>query len=151
MSIATYNNKTFLPKSDEIVRKWYVADAKDQILGRFSSRLASILTGKIKPIYIHSVDCGDFVIVINAEQIKLTGNKLDQKVSFHHTAHPGGARIIPYKKLMQEKPERALHLAVKRMLPKNKLASRQILRLKIYRGSSHPHQSQNPEKLNGTP
>lgn len=139
-------NKTFLPKPGLIGRRWFLIDAKDQVLGRLSTRIAKILMGKNKPFYTHSVDCGDFVIAVNADKIRLTGNKLDQKVYFHHTAHPGGARIIGYKKLMEEKPERALYLAVRRMLPKNRLASRQILRLKIYRGSSHPHMTQKPVK-----
>src|SRR3989344_5040193 len=102
MATATIENKTFLPKPGTIQRQWYLIDAKDQVLGRLSSRIANILTGKIKPIYTHSVDCGDFVIAVNASKIQLTGNKLVQKIAFHHTAHPGGGRYIPYKKIMEE-------------------------------------------------
>ena len=141
------NTKTTWPKAEEVTRRWYLLDAKDQVLGRLSSRIASILTGKIKPTYAPSVDQGDFVIAVNVDKIRVTGNKREQKVAFHHTAWPGGARFEPYKKMLQERPERALQLAVKRMLPKNKLASRQILRLKMYRGDSHPHLAQNPLKL----
>lgn len=141
------NFRTHWPKKEEIKRKWYLADAKDQTLGRLSSQIATILMGKQKPLFTPSVDCGDCVVAINADQVRLTGKKLDQKVAFHHTGYPGGARITPYRRLFQEKPERVLYLAVKRMLSKNKLASRQILRLKIYRGSSHPHTAQNPEKI----
>lgn len=150
MSTATLNvssAKTYWPPRETIRRKWFLVDVKDQVLGRLSSRIAVLLMGKEKPFYTPSVDCGDFVIAINADQVKLTGKKLEQKIEFHHTAHPGGARMTPYKKLLQEKPERLLYLAVKRMLPKNKLASRQILRLKIYRGNSHPHKVQNPETI----
>jgi large subunit ribosomal protein L13 len=138
--------KSFWAKKDAIKREWHLLDAKDQVLGRLSSRIAKILMGKTKATYTPSVDCGDFVVAVNAGKIRLTGNKLEQKVAFHHTMHPGGARYTPYKKLMAEKPERALFLAVKRMLPKTKLASRQILRLKIYRNERHPHQAQNLKK-----
>lgn len=150
MAIAILRDKTYLPKAGTIQRRWFLLDGKDQVLGRLCTRIAKILMGKNKAIYTHSVDCGDFVIVVNVEKIRLTGKKIDQKVSFHHTAHPGGARIIPYRKMMEEKPQQALYLAVRRMLPKNRLASRQILRMKIYRGESHPHAVQNPVKLNGT-
>ncbi len=128
-------------------RKWYVLDVKDQILGRASTRIANLLMGKGKPIYSHSTDCGDFVVAVNASKIKITGNKGEQKISFHHTSHPGGGRSVLFKKLLAEKPERALYLSVKRMLPKNKLASRQILRLKIYRQPTHPHAAQQAEKI----
>lgn len=147
MSATFKEHKTFIPKPGSVHRQWYLMDAKDQVLGRFASKVASILMGKNKAVYSPSVDCGDFIIAVNADKIKLTGDKLNQKVYFYHTAHPGGARITPYKKLYQEKPQKMLQIAVKRMLPKNKLASRQILRLKIYKGSNHPHAVQNPKKL----
>lgn len=130
-----------------IRRRWHLVDSKEQVLGRLASRIATLLTGKGKTTYTHSIDCGDFVIAVNVDKIRLTGKKLEQKSAFHHTGHPGGARIEPYSKLFRDNPERALYLAVKRMLPKNKLASRQILRLKIYRGNSHPHAAQNPEEF----
>lgn len=148
MSTAT-QQKTSITKRPDLQRRWVLIDMQDQVLGRAASKIASILAGKTKPIYSHSTDVGDFVIAINVDKIRLTGNKIDQKVSFHHTAWPGGARIVPFRKLMTEKPERALQLAVKRMLPKNKLASRQILRLKMYRGDTHPHLAQQPKKLEG--
>src|SRR5437879_3408143 len=109
-------NKTFLPEPQSVRRQWHIVDAKDYVLGRLASRIASILVGKHKTVYAHSVDYGDFVIVVNAEKIKLTGQKLEQKYHFYHTHHPGGARIKPYKKMMTERPERILFLAVKRML-----------------------------------
>lgn len=148
MSTANQSKTTYAKRS-ELKRGWVLIDAQDQVLGRMASKIASILSGKTKPIYSHSVDVGDFVIAVNVDKIRLTGNKIDQKVSFHHTGWPGGARIVPFRKLVSEKPERALQLAVKRMLPKNKLASRQILRLKMYRGDSHPHIAQQPKKLEG--
>ncbi len=147
MNTVFKDQKTFIPKTGSVARKWFVVDAKDQVLGRFSSEIAKILMGKNKTVYTPAVDCGDFVIAINAEKIKLTGDKLNQKVHFYHTAHPGGARITSYKKLASEKPRKMLQISVKRMLPKNRLASRQILRLKIYVGGNHPHAVQQPKKL----
>lgn len=147
MSTTFQEHKTFLPKPGTIRRQWYVMDAKNQVLGRLASKIAMILMGKNKTLYTHSVDCGDFIIALNVDKIKLTGDKLNQKVYFYHTAHPGGARITPYKKLYAEKPEKMLQIAVKRMLPKNKLASRQILRLKMYKGENHPHAVQKPQKM----
>ncbi len=147
MSQMTLNQKTTLPKVGKINRKWYLVDANDLVLGRLSTGLADLLTGKGKNIYASNVDCGDFVVAVNAAKVRLTGKKLEQKVDYHHSGRPGGGRSMPYKKLMQDRPEYALLRSVKRMLPKNKLASRQILRLKIYRGNSHPHLSQNLEKV----
>ncbi len=147
MITAYKDQKTFIPKAGSVARRWFVIDAKDQVLGRFSTQIANILVGKNKTIYTPTVDCGDFVIAINADKIRLTGDKLNQKVHFYHTAHPGGARITSYKKLAKENPRKMLQVSVKRMLPKNKLASRQILRLKIYTGGTHPHGVQNPQKL----
>jgi len=141
------SEKTYMPQRGTIDRKWYLVDVKGQVLGRLASKIAMILTGKIKPIYTPAVDTGDFVVAINVGGVVLTGNKVQQKVAFHHTFHPGGARIVKYSKLLAEKPERVLYLAVKRMLPKNRLASRQILRLKIYRENTHPHQVQNPKTI----
>ncbi len=140
-------NRTTFPKPNEVVRKWYWIDAKDQVLGRLASKAASILMGKTKTSFARSVDCGDFVVVTNVDKIKLTGNKLEDKHAFYHTGHPGGAKITGYKKMSQEKPIKMLQVSVKRMLPKNKLASRQILRLKIYKGDTHPHAVQQPKKL----
>jgi len=147
MAPTLLSEKTYMPKKGCVERKWHLVDVKDQVLGRLSTQIANLLTGKGKTIYTPAVDCGDFVVAVNVGQVRLTGDKINQKVAFHHTFHPGGARIVPYKKLMQERPERVLYLAVRRMLPKNRIASRQILRLKIYRSSSHPHQVQNPQKI----
>ena len=146
-SILTPEQKSFWQSKKTVKRDWYHVDIKDVVLGRASTKIAQILMGKHKPTYTSSVDCGDFVVVTNVAKVKLTGNKILQKVSFHHTFHPGGARIIPYKKLMEEKPERALFLSVKRMLPKNRISSRQILRLKIYKEGVHPHQAQTLKKV----
>jgi large subunit ribosomal protein L13 len=146
-SLQSQNTQSYWQKGEELDRKWFLLDAQDVVLGRLSTRIAMILMGKTKPTYTPSVDNGDFVIVTNVDKIRLTGNKLNQKHLFHHTAWPGGARVETYKKLITENPEKMLQQAVKRMLPKNKLASRQILRMKMFRGSSHPHASQNPRKL----
>src|SRR3989344_1486903 len=130
MGTAILNQKTVWPTVKDLPRRWYLADAKDQVLGRLATRIASLLFGKGKPFFTPSVDCGDFVIVVNVDKMKFTGNKLEDKHIFHHTFHPGGARVETYKKLNTEKPERILFYAVKRMLPKNKHAARQIIRMK---------------------
>ncbi len=150
MVTATLSQNTTWAKAGSVSRAWYLVDAKDQILGRLSSALATILSGKIKPIFTPSTDCGDFVVIINVEKIKLTGNKVEDKIHFYHTGHPGGAKFVSYKKMMAEKPQKALQLAVKRMLPKNRLASRQILRLKIYKGGTHPHAAQQLQPIDLT-
>ncbi len=142
MVTATLSQDTTYAKPGELKRAWYLVDAKNQTLGRLSSTLATILSGKIKTLYTPGVDCGDFVVITNVDQIHLTGKKIEQKIHFYHSGHPGGAHFVSYKKLLKENPARILQLAVKRMLPKNKLASRQILRLKIYKGDSHPHIAQ---------
>ena len=147
MATAYLENKTTFPKPESVVRKWLWIDAKDLVLGRLASRVASVLMGKHKPSFARSVDCGDFVIVTNVDKIKLTGNKLEGKHQFYHTGHPGGATDLPYKKLMVERPEKILQVAVDKMLPRNKLAHRQIIRLKIYRGETHPHGVNQPVKF----
>jgi large subunit ribosomal protein L13 len=134
-----------MAKTNEIDRKWYVIDAEGKVLGRLASEVSAILTGKNKPIYTPHVDTGDFVIIINAEKIKLTGNKLEQLNHTYHTGHPGGLKEIPYKRLIEEKPERIIELAVKGMLPKNKLGRKMIKKLKIYAGPEHKHEAQQPE------
>jgi large subunit ribosomal protein L13 len=136
------NPKTFMPRTNEIKRQWHLIDASGVTLGRLSTRITDLLRGKGKPIYTPHVDCGDFVIVTNVKKIVLTGKKLDQKMDFRHTLYPGGARFTQYSKLMAEKPERVIRLAVMGMLPANKLADRQIKRLKIYSGDTHPHSAQ---------
>jgi len=138
---------TFMAKSDEIERKWYLIDAQGHTLGRFASRVSKILTGKNKPIYTPHVDTGDYVIVINAEKINLTGNKWEDKKYYHHSQHPGGLKEIPYEKLREENPELMIRKAVKGMLPKNKLADKMLKKLKVYAGLEHPHEAQQPEEI----
>ena len=139
--------KTFVAKEHEVDRKWYVVDAKDRVLGRLSSGIASRLRGKHKPIFTPHADTGDFIVVINAEKITLTGAKWDKKMYHRHTGYLGGLKSISAGKLLEKKPEEIIRMAVKRMLPKNSLGRRQLKKLKIYAGSEHPHQAQQPEKL----
>ncbi|MGI5920940.1 MAG: 50S ribosomal protein L13 [Syntrophomonadaceae bacterium] len=137
--------KTYIAKPAEVDRKWYVIDATNQTLGRLCSEVASILRGKHKPTYTPHVDTGDFVIIINASKIKLTGDKLNKKKYRYHTGYPGGLKEMDYRTLMQRKPEKAVEIAVKGMLPHNKLGAKMYKKLKVYRGSEHPHQAQKPE------
>lgn len=137
--------KSFMAKTNEVDRKWYVIDAEDKVLGRLATEVATILSGKNKPIYTPHVDTGDFVIIINAEKIKLTGKKLEQKNYVYHTGHPGGLKEVPYSRLIQEKPEKIIELAVKGMLPKSSLGRKMIKKLKVYGGAEHEHQAQQPE------
>ena len=139
--------KTFMPSAKNIERKWYVVDATDMTLGRLASQVAAILRGKNKPEFTPFMDMGDYVIVVNASKIKLTGKKLEQKVYSTHTGQPGGLKEIKYKELMQKKPELAFKVAVKGMLPKNTLGREMIKKLKVYSGSEHAHQAQKPEVL----
>ncbi|MDD2585954.1 MAG: 50S ribosomal protein L13 [Syntrophomonadaceae bacterium] len=137
--------KTYMAKPAEVDRKWYVIDAANQTLGRLSSEVASILRGKHKPTYTPHVDTGDFVIIINAEKIRLTGDKLNQKKYRYHTGYPGGLKETDYRTLLQKKPEKAIEIAVKGMLPHTRLGNQMITKLKVYRGTEHPHQAQKPE------
>ena len=137
--------KSYMAKPAEVDHKWYVIDATDQTLGRLSSEVASMLRGKHKPIYTPNVDTGDFIIVINASKIRLTGNKLTQKKMRWYTGYPGGLKEIDYGSLLQKKPEKIIEAAVKGMLPHNRLGSAMFKKLKVYRGSEHPHQAQKPE------
>lgn len=139
--------KTFSAKPGEFVRVWYVIDAEDQVLGRLASRAAVVLRGKHKPVYTRHADTGDFVIVVNAEKVKLTGNKLDGKMYVRHSEYPGGLTQIPYRRLMETHPERAIEHAVKGMLPHNILGRNQMRKLKVYKGPGHPHESQKPLPL----
>jgi large subunit ribosomal protein L13 len=138
--------KSFMAKTNEVERKWYVIDAENKVLGRMATEIANILSGKNKPIYTPHVDTGDFVIIINAEKVKLTGNKMSQKNYTYHTGHPGGLKEVPYSRLIKEKPEKIIELAVKGMLPKSSLGRGMIKKMKVYAGSEHNHQAQNPEK-----
>lgn len=139
--------KSYMAKPEDVERKWFVIDAEGKVLGRLASQIAKILMGKHKPTYTPHVDTGDFVIVLNAEKIILTGNKLEDKYYKYYTGYPGGLKEVQYKKLMQTKAEFVIYHAVKGMLPKNRLGRRMIKRLKVYRGSEHKHQAQKPEKL----
>lgn len=139
--------KTFLPDVDQLDRNWYVVDAGGQVLGRLASRVATVLMGKDKPIYTDFLDTGDFVVVVNAEKVKLTGKKLDDKFYYSHSGFPGGLKQINARDLMQKRPEELVELAVRGMLPKNKLGRRMLKRLKVYAGSVHPHEAQQPNTL----
>lgn len=139
--------KTYMPSGKNIQRKWYVVDAEGQTLGRLASQVAAVLRGKNKPEFTPFLDMGDYVIVINAEKVKLTGKKLEKKVYSTHTGQPGGLRETPYRLLMQTKPEMAVKLAVKGMLPKNTLGRDMFKKLKVYAGAEHGHEAQQPEEL----
>jgi large subunit ribosomal protein L13 len=136
---------TYFPRQGEIVRKWYVVDANGQTLGRLASQVARVLMGKENPRYTPFLDTGDHVIVINAEKIKMTGMKAEHKVYQHYTGYPGGLRTERYKKRMERRPEAVIEAAVKRMLPKNKLAAHMLSKLNVYQGDKHPHQAQKPQ------
>ena len=135
-----------VPKAD-ITRSWYVVDLQDKVLGRAATEIARILRGKHKPVYANHVDTGDFVIVVNADKVQLTGKKLTDKVYYHHTGYPGGIRSKTAGKLLEEKPEEVIRKAVKGMLPKNKLGRQMFKKLKVYRGGDHPHAAQKPQAL----
>lgn len=134
-------------KEDEIEKKWYLVDAKDQILGRIASRVAHILRGKHKPLFTPNVDCGDYVVVINADKVKIAGKREELKEYFHYTGYPGGATVESYKELIKTNPEKVFIHAVKGMIPHNRLGTRIIKKLKVYRGTDHPHKAQKPELL----
>jgi len=140
--------KTFSLKNTEVVRDWVVFDASDKVLGRFATKIADKLRGKDKPTFTPHVDGGDFVVVINADKVKVTGNKADQKKFYKHSLYPGGLKEKLYKEVLESNPERVIENAVKGMLPKNKLGKSMIKKLKVYSGSEHPHESQNPSEWN---
>jgi len=137
--------KSYMAKANEVERKWYVIDAEGKVLGRLASEIASVLRGKRKPIFTPHVDCGDFVIVINADKVVLTGNKLHQKIHAYHTGYPGGRKEVSYAEMMEKRPEKVIELAVKGMLPKNRLGRKMIKKFKVYTGNEHPHAAQAPE------
>lgn len=137
--------KSYMAKPEEIEKKWYVIDAEGKVLGRLATEVASILRGKHKPIYTPHVDTGDFVIVINADKVKLTGKKLEQKKYYYHSGYPGGLKSVSYNRMMEENPEKAIELAVKGMMPKNKLGRQMFKKLKVYSGPEHKHEAQQPE------
>ena len=139
--------KTFMANQAKIDRKWYVVDAEGQTLGRLASEVAKVLRGKNKPEFTPHVDTGDYVIVINAEKVKVTGKKMDQKVYHHHSAYVGGMKEVTLKEKMAKKPEQVIELAVKGMLPKGPLGRQMYTKLHVYAGSEHKHQAQKPEVL----
>ncbi len=136
--------RTFSPKDSDITRQWHVIDASGVVLGRLASQAAVLLRGKHKPIFAPHVDTGDFVIVINADKIALSGNKLEQKRAYRHSGYPGGLRSVSYAELMDSRPERAVEKAVRGMLPKNSLGRKTLRKLKVYAGPDHPHKAQQP-------
>jgi large subunit ribosomal protein L13 len=136
--------RTFTPKPGDVERSWHVIDATDVVLGRLASQVAQLLRGKHKPVFAPHVDAGDFVIIINADKVALTGNKREAKLAYRHSGYPGGLRSTPYSELLEKNPERAVEKAIRGMLPKNKLADQQIKKLKVYKGSEHPHAAQMP-------
>ena len=134
-------------KPEDANRKWYVIDAKDLVLGRLATKVASVIRGKHKPVFTPNMDTGDFVIVVNADKVKMTGKRELQKTYFSHSGYPGGVRIRTFSELMEKHPERVIQIAVKGMLPKNRLGRKLIKKLKVYAGEEHPHAAQNPETL----
>jgi large subunit ribosomal protein L13 len=136
------NKKTYLPKQDMLGRKWHLIDANGRVLGRLAVEISGLLMGKNKVFYTNHIDCGDFVVVVNASKIVLTGKKLRQKTYFTYSGYPGGAKLIPYSVVMEKSPQKALFAAVKGMLPKNKLADKQITRLKVFKDGNHIHNAQ---------
>lgn len=139
--------KTYSAKEADIKRDWHLVDAEGQVLGRLASEIARRLRGKHKAIYTPHVDTGDFVVVVNAEKVSLTGKKLTDKTYYHHTGYPGGIKSVTAGKMLKEKPERLLYIAVKGMLPKNSLGRKMLKKLKIYKGGKHPHSAQDPRAL----
>jgi large subunit ribosomal protein L13 len=139
--------KTYYPKADEITREWYIADANGQNLGRFASRIAKVLMGKHRPTFTPGVDSGDYVVVVNCEHIVVTGNKLEEKMYYHHSGYPGGLKETNLRNMLEKHPDRVIQLAVKGMLPKNTHGRNLLKKLKVYVGPDHPHQAQNPKPL----
>ena len=137
--------KTQSFKKEDTQHNWFIVDATDKVLGRLASKIADKLRGKDKPIFTPHVDCGDFVVVVNAEKIKVTGNKFEDKKYYTHSQYPGGLKTKTFRDMNSTKPERVIELAVKGMLPKNKLSNQIIKKLKIYAGTEHPHEAQQPE------
>lgn len=137
--------KTYAVKASEIERNWYVVDATDQVLGRLATDIARVLRGKHKPTYSTHLDTGDYVVVVNAERVRLTGKKADQKEYFRHSGYMGGERLIPFRRMLERHPERVIQLAVKGMLPKNSLGRQMLKKLKVYAGPEHKHAPQDPQ------
>ncbi len=139
--------KTFSAKAEDIERKWFVVDAQGQTLGRLATRIATVLRGKHKPVYTPHMDCGDYVIVVNADKIQVTGHKLEQKTYYRHSGYPGGLRQVSLRRQLQIHPDRVIEAAVRGMLPHNRLGRKMFKKLKIYAGPTHPHEAQQPTAL----
>jgi large subunit ribosomal protein L13 len=139
--------RTYTPKTTDIQRRWLVVDAEGKVLGRLASEVAQLLRGKHKPMYTPHLDTGDFVIVINADKVRLTGDKAEKKTYFRHTGYMGGDKLIPFRVMQEKHPERIIDLAVKGMLPKNNLGRLMRRKLKVYPGADHPHAAQQPEVI----
>jgi len=138
---------TFFPRETDVEKRWFLVDANEAILGRLATRIAMVLRGKHKPLYTPYLDAGDFIVVVNAEKVKLTGNKIDQKTYERYSGYSGGLKVVNARTMLQKKPEELIRLAVRGMLPKNTLGRRMLKKLKVYKGSEHPHVSQKPEPL----
>ena len=147
LSSMAKNNKSYMAKPGEVESKWYIVDATDMVLGRLASQVAMVLRGKNKPTFTPNVDTGDYVIIINADKVRLTGKKLEKKYYRYHTGYIGGLKEVQYKKLMAEKPEFVVYKAVKGMLPKNAIGRTMIKKLHVYAGNEHNHQAQQPVEL----
>jgi large subunit ribosomal protein L13 len=139
--------KTYFPKEEEVTKEWYLVNAEGATLGRLAAQVASILRGKTKPAFTPHTDVGDFVIIVNAEKVRLTGNKLLNKMYSRHTGYPGGIKLTPAKTMLEKKPEDVITIAVKGMLPKTSLGRQMIKKLKVYKGNEHPHKAQMPKEL----
>ena len=137
--------RTYSPKASELSHEWLVIDATDVVLGRLASQAATLLRGKHKPTYANHTDNGDFVIIINAEKVQLTGSKLTQKMAYRHSGYPGGLTATSYAELLEKSPEKAVEKAIRGMLPKNSLGDQMLKKLKVYSGSEHPHEAQQPK------
>lgn len=140
-------NRCYLARPDELQRRWWVVDARDQVLGRLAAKIATVLTGKHRPTYTPHIDTGDFVIVLNADKVKVTGAKKDEVIYQAYSHYPGGQRRTSMRTMLERHPERVIREAVRRMMPKNALASRMLLKLKLYNNDQHPHQAQMPEAM----
>jgi large subunit ribosomal protein L13 len=139
--------KSYMAKQDQVEQKWVVVDAEGAILGRMAAEIAPILMGKTKPCYTPHIDTGDYVIVVNAEKVRVTGKKAEQKTYDYYTHFPGGHKYVPFSDMMERKPEKVIELAVRRMMPKTRIGRQMLKKLKVFRGPSHEHQAQTPRKV----
>jgi large subunit ribosomal protein L13 len=139
--------RTYTPRAHEIEREWHVVDADGEVLGRLASRVAQVLRGKHKPTFTPHLDCGDHVVIVNAAKVEVTGKKAEQKIWHRHSGYPGGLRAVPFLRLFEETPEKAVEKAVRGMLPKNKLGRQMARKLRVYAGPDHPHEAQQPKPL----